>query len=85
MSLLTTHANYLYNWLKDFIAVGEINEQCMRLTRSILETICLIEGIEVDTRAWDNMILDLYNTNQMEKYWFNNYDNFDNYMAMNLV
>ena len=84
MSLLTTHADYLYNWLKDFIAAREINEQCMRQIRSVLETICLIDEIEVDTNAWDNMILDLYSANQMEKYWFNNYDNFDSYMAMNL-
>ena len=85
MSLLTTHADYLYNWLKDFIAVGEINDQVMRQIRSVLETICLIDEIEVDTNAWDNMILDLYNTNQIEKYWFSNYDSFDSYMAMNLI
>lgn len=55
-------AKYLYKYLKDMIKENDWdNEYTRNWARSFMTTICILEGIDVDTKEWDDLIEELFN------------------------
>jgi len=63
--------------------LGELLRDATReQARAAVTVYCMLLDIDVDTRAWDDLMRDifiLYNS------WFDNEDEMDNYMAEHLV
>ena len=64
--------------IREVARTGATKEQF----RAAITTYCILFGVEVDTFEWDELILRLYTDWNI---WFENLDDFDNYMAELLV
>ena len=58
------------------------NDCTKEQARAAITNYCIIFGINVDTKEWDDLIRWAYDTYNC---WFNNYNEFDNFMCADLV
>ena len=75
----------LYEKLKQFMIEENwySNENIPRQVRAMFVTICIVENIEADTAAAENMLLDLYSNTGLEDLM--EYEDFENYMYEYMV
>lgn len=78
-------SNKIYEKLKQFMIEENWynNENIPRQARAMFVTICIMEDIEADTAAAENMLLDLYVSSALEDLM--EYDEFENYMYEYMV
>lgn len=77
--------NELFNYLEDFMIQNNwLDEYMPKQARAIFTTICLVENIDADTAACDNMLLELYNKADIECCDIS-YDDFEEYMIELIV
>lgn len=81
-SLRETSANYTYWFLKEFLRANNY-EEFKKWVLSLWTTYCLIANLEVDTAAYDNKLLELYNDAMSDASV--SYDEFDGDMCKLLV
>ena len=70
----------LYKYLKQFMLEENwySNENIPRQARALFVSICIVEEIEADTAAADNMLLELYTSSKLDDLM--EYEDFENFM-----
>ncbi len=81
-SLTSTSANYIYWFLKEFLRANDYAE-FKKWVQALWTSYCLIANLEVDTGAYDNKLLELYNDSMSDTSV--SFDEFDDYMCEMLV
>lgn len=78
-------AEIIYKRLKMFMLQSNwLDDNTSEKARTLFTTLCFMGGIDADTSICNNMLLELYNDQDMESIDIS-YDKFENYMVKLII